>query len=235
VGVDPAVRVTKADADLQWNEVPRPEGDDTPPGQDVVLFESADGKFSAGLWRRPVREGAMTRPFHEVSVLIEGIAEVVDPDGTVHRAEPGDILVTPRGSGGTWRCVTDVKKFWAICETDEVAPGTFVVHPDGDLNWEEVERPEGDTAPPGEEVVVWRSADRQFSCGYWRRVPEEGAMSPPFHEMMQIIQGEITVTDADGSIAEVGSGDSLIVPRGAEAVWSSHTPVFKFWAVYQGE
>jgi len=37
----------------------------------------------------------MTRPYHEVSIVIEGVAEVVDPDGTVHRAEPGDVLVTP--------------------------------------------------------------------------------------------------------------------------------------------
>jgi uncharacterized cupin superfamily protein len=229
----PPVSVTKADADLSWREVQRPDGDETPPGEDVQLFSSRDGRFSAGLWRRPVREGAMTRPFHEVSVIIEGVVEVVDPDGTVHRAEPGDILVTPRGSEGTWRCVTDVKKFWAICETDEIAPGTFVVHPGDDLVWEELERPEGDVAPPGEEVVVWRSSDGNFSCGYWRRVPEAGAMDPPFHEMMQIIEGDITITDADGSTYEVGPGDSLIVPEAAGARWDSHSPVFKFWAVYK--
>jgi len=220
------VSLTKRDDSLPWNEVPRPEGDDTPPGEDVVLFESADGRFTTGLWRRPVREGAMTRPFHEVSVIIDGIVEIVDPDGTVHRAEPGDILVTPRGSDGTWRCVTDVKKFWAICETDEVAPGTFVVRPD-DLEWE--------TTSTGKEVTAWSSGDGQFSCGYWRSQPEEGPMEPPFHEMMQIIEGEITVTDHDGTKFEVGSGDSLVVPAGSQAVWSSHAPVFKFWAIYKGE
>lgn len=220
------VSLTKSEEGLTWNEVPRPEGDDTPPGEDVVLFESADGKFTAGLWRRPLREGAMTRPFHEVSVIIDGIVEIVDPDGTVHRAEPGDILVTPRGSDGTWRCVTDVKKFWAICETDEIAPGTFVVRP-GDLEWE--------TTSTGEEVTVWSSADGKFSCGYWRSQPEEGPMEPSFHEMMQIIEGEITVTDHDGTKFEVGPGDSLIVPTGSQAVWSSHSPVHKFWAIYKGE
>ncbi|MCJ7832550.1 MAG: cupin domain-containing protein [Actinobacteria bacterium] len=220
------VSLTKSEDELTWNEVPRPEGDDTPPGEDVVLFESADGKFTAGLWRRPLREGAMTRPFHEVSVIIDGIVEIVDPDGTVYRAEPGDILVTPRGSDGTWRCVTDVKKFWAICETDEVAPGTFVVRP-GDLEWE--------TTSTGEEVTAWSSADGKFSCGYWRSQPEEGPMEPSFHEMMQIIEGEITVTDHDGTKFEVGPGDSLIVPTGSQAVWSSHSPVHKFWAIYKGE
>ena len=219
------MRLSKADAELPWREVPRPEGDDTPPGEDVVLFESRDGRFSAGLWRRPIREGAMTRPFHEVSVIIDGIVEVVDPDGTVHRAEPGDILVTPRGSEGIWRCVTDVKKFWAICETDEVAPGTFVVQPDEDAAWE--------STGTGEETIAWRAADGTFSCGYWRSEPEEGPMEPPFHEMMQIMRGEIAVTDADGTVHEVAPGDSLIVPDTTRAVWSSRSPVFKFWAVYK--
>ena len=220
------VTLTKRDAELKWNQVPRPEGDDTPPGEDVVLFGSADGRFTAGLWRRPIREGAMTRPFHEVSVIIDGIVEVVDPDGTVHRAEPGDILVTPRGSEGTWRCVTDVKKFWAICETDELAPGTFVVRP-GQLEWESTET--------GQEVTAWRSADGRFSCGYWRSEPEEGPMEPAFHELMQIIEGEVAVTTGDGIKLEIGPGDSLIVPSGTRSVWSSRSPVLKFWAVYEGD
>ena len=221
----PIIGVTKSDADLSWREVPRPEGDDTPPGEDVQLFESRDGRFTAGLWRRPVREGAMTRPFHEVSVIIDGIVEITDQDGTVHRAEPGDILVTPRGSEGTWRCVTDVKKFWAICETDDLTPGTFVARPHDDAVWE--------ASGGGEEVMVWRSGDGNFSCGYWRSQPEEGDMSPPFHEMMQIMEGEVTVTDADGTSFKIGAGDSLVVPEDAGARWRSHSPVFKFWAVYK--
>ena len=232
---DPSIRVMKADAELIWNEVPRPEGDETPPGEDVQFFESADGKFTAGLWRRPVREGAMTRPYHEVSIIIDGIAEVMDPDGTVHRAGPGDVLVTPRGSSGVWRCVTDVKKFWAICETDEEAPGAWVVEGDSELDWQEVPRPEGDTAPPGEETVIWRSDDGNFVCGFWRRGPEEGDTRPPYHEVSYVLEGQVLVTEPSGTVHDVGPGDTLITPNGSEAVWKSLSPVCKFWVIYKSD
>lgn len=232
--MDSDISVTDADAELQWNEVPRPEGDETPPGEDVLLFESADGRFTAGLWRRPVREGAMTRPFHEVSIIIDGIVEVIDDDGTVHRAEPGDVLVTPRGCGGTWRCVTDVKKFWAICETDEEDPHPFVIKRDGALDWQQVPRPEGDEAPPGEEVVLWRSADRSLSCGFWRREPEEGDMRPPYDELAYVLEGSVAVTEPDGSVHLVGPRGTLVTPRDSKARWKSSSPVLKFWVIYAG-
>lgn len=218
---------------LGWNEVPRPPGDETPPGEDVVAFESLDQRTSTGLWRRPTREGEMSRPFDEVSIMIDGVVEVVDPDGTAHHAEAGDVLVTPRGSGGTWRCVTDVKKFWAISETDTEAPGTSLVKGDGPLEWTEVPRPEGDTAPPGEEVVVFRSGDGRFVTGFWRRGPETGPMElDDYHEIAYILEGEITVTDlTTGSVHEVGPGDILVTPKGTRATWQSHSPVRKFWVI----
>ena len=228
------IRSVSVDADLAWAEVPRPPGDDTPPGQEATLFRSGDGRFTAGFWRRPAREGAMTRPYDEVSILIDGVAEVIDPDGTVHRAGPGDVLVTPRGSAGSWRCVTPVTKFWAICETDVEAPGTFAVPGDGPLGWEEVPRPDGDTAPAGEEAVLWRSADGTFVVGFWRRAPEEGAMAPPYHELAYVLEGDVDVVEADGTSHAVGPRHLLITPEGSRATWKSRTPVRKFWAIYKG-
>lgn|SRR5207249_3444589 len=111
--------------------------------------------------------------------------------------------------------------------------GIRVIKADGDLAWEEVPRPEGDTAPPGEEVVVFRAADARFSTGMWRRVPEEGAMEPPYHEIAFIIEGEVELTEPDGTVHHAGSGDVLITPRGSKAVWKSLSPVKKFWAVYK--
>ncbi len=229
------IKVIRADADLDWEEVPRPEGDETPPGEAVEVFASDDGRFSAGLWRRPVREGEMTRPFDEVSIIIDGIVEVIDPDGTVHSAEPGDVVVTPRGSGGTWRCVTDVKKVWAICETDSEAPGTFVLPREVAFDWQEVPRPAEDTDPPGEEAVTFRSEDGSFATGLWQRDPEEGNMElDEYHEIAYILEGEVDVTEMDGTLHHVGPGDILVTPRGTRAVWRSLSSVRKFWTIYRG-
>ena len=104
-----------------------------------------------------------------------------------------------------------------------------------DAAWDEVPRPEGDEAPPGEELVAFRSADATFSTGMWRRVPEEGPIEPPYHEVAFIVEGEVEVTDEQGNLHRAGPGDILITPNGTKAVWKALSPVKKFWAVYKGE
>jgi uncharacterized cupin superfamily protein len=101
--------------------------------------------------------------------------------------------------------------------------------------WDEVPRPAGDTAPPGEEFVAFRSGDAAFSTGMWRRVPDEGPMGPPYHEIAFIVEGEVDVTDENGTVHRAGPGDILVTPNGTKAVWKALSPVKKFWAVYKGD
>lgn len=116
MGKDIAIRVIRTEdhEGLAWEEIPTEAGDEAPPGQEVVSFRSGDGSFAFGLWRRAPETGPMEPPYHEIAVLIEGDVELVEADGTVHRAGPGDVIVTPKGSSATWRALTPVKKFWAI-------------------------------------------------------------------------------------------------------------------------
>lgn len=113
---DTSIRVIRAadQASLAWEEIPTEPGDENEPGSEVVSFRSADGAFSFGLWRRAPETGPMEPPYHEIAVLIEGEVELVEEDGTVHRAGPGDVLITPQGSRCTWRALSPVKKFWSI-------------------------------------------------------------------------------------------------------------------------
>lgn len=111
---DPSIRVIRAGADLDWQVIPTAEDDANPPGEETVVFRSGDARFSFGLWRRAPETGPMEPPYHEIAVIIEGEVEVTEPDGTVHRVGPGDVLITPKGSKATWRALSPVKKFWAV-------------------------------------------------------------------------------------------------------------------------
>ncbi len=111
---DPSIRAIVADQEHVWDVIPTEEGDPVPPGEETVLFRSGDGRFSFGLWKRDPEAGPMEPPYHEIAVIIEGQVELTEPDGTVHRAGPGDVLITPKDSKATWRALTPVKKFWAI-------------------------------------------------------------------------------------------------------------------------
>jgi uncharacterized cupin superfamily protein len=99
-------------------EIPTAPGDPASPGEEVVSFRAGDGRFAFGLWRRAPETGPMEPPYHEIAVLIEGEVELIEPDGTVHPAGPGDVIVTPKGSTATWRALSPVKKFWAIYRED---------------------------------------------------------------------------------------------------------------------
>ncbi len=104
------------------------------------------------------------------------------------------------------------------------------------LAWQEVPRSEGDVAPPGEEVATYRSGDGRFVTGFWRRPPEEGRMVlDEYHEIALILEGEVEVTEDDGTVHRIGPGDLLITPRGTRATWHSLSPVRKAWAIYRDE
>ena len=51
--------------------------------------------------------------------MLSGEADIEEPDGTVHTVRAGDVLVTPKGSKGTWRIRETIVKFWAIHEPSE--------------------------------------------------------------------------------------------------------------------
>jgi uncharacterized cupin superfamily protein len=111
---DPSIRVIRAGDDLPWDVIPTAPEDPNPPGEEVVSFRSGDARFSVGLWRRAPESGPMEPPYHEIAVILEGEVEIREDDGTVHRAGPGDVLVTPKGSRATWTALSPVKKVWAI-------------------------------------------------------------------------------------------------------------------------
>jgi uncharacterized cupin superfamily protein len=114
-------------------------------------------------------------------------------------------------------------------------PSILVIKADehDDLAWEQIPTEPGDPNPAGEEVVSFRAGDAMFSFGLWRRAPETGPMEPPYHEVAVIIEGEVEVTEGDGTVHRVGPGDVLITPKGSKATWKALSPVKKFWAIYK--
>ena len=109
------IRVIKPQ-DVTWDEAMVYAEETAPPGQECVVAQSADERFSCGLWQRTVQDRDFERPYHEIAIIIEGKVEVSDDDGNLFVAGPGDIVITPMGSVGHWRNLSPVKKFWTIYE-----------------------------------------------------------------------------------------------------------------------
>jgi uncharacterized cupin superfamily protein len=106
-----AVTATRGDGDLPWSRSTVAADDGFPPGREVVVF--ASGPFLAGLWERDRFDRDFERDADEVALIVSGEADVTTEDGSVLRARPGDVLVTPAGSRGHWRSRSPLRKFWA--------------------------------------------------------------------------------------------------------------------------
>ena len=124
------IRVIKPE-DVIWEESMHGADEHEAPGQEFTAAQSADDRFSFGLWRRDAQSRHFERPYYEIAYIIEGQVEITDDDGELLIAGPGDILITPQGSKGYWKNLTPVKKVWGIYEEvgadldAYIGPGAF--------------------------------------------------------------------------------------------------------------
>jgi uncharacterized cupin superfamily protein len=98
-----------------WADLVDPPGTLGTGGAEAETFTSPDGTFQTGFWRREPDTWSFERPYDEVALILAGEAEI-ETDGRVLTVRAGDLLVTPKGSAGTWRIKETIVKFFAISD-----------------------------------------------------------------------------------------------------------------------
>lgn len=113
---DTTIRVVPSGPEVRdgWNPLVDPPGQIPSGGAELPVFDTAGGALSTGFWRREPDTWSFERPYDEVALILEGDGDVVEADGTTHTVGPGDVLVTPKGSAGTWVIRETITKFWVI-------------------------------------------------------------------------------------------------------------------------
>jgi hypothetical protein len=106
------VRVVSSAERDGWIELVEPPGAVGSRGAERDVF--ASGSLTTGFWEREPDTWSFERPYDEVALILSGEADIEEPDGTVHTVRAGDVLVTPKGSKGTWRIRETIVKFYAI-------------------------------------------------------------------------------------------------------------------------
>jgi uncharacterized cupin superfamily protein len=97
-----------------WRPLEHPPGAIPSGGAEADAFSTADGTFTTGFWEREPDTWSFVRPYDEVALILAGAAEIETDDGEVHTVRAGDVLITPKGSAGTWRITETIVKFYAI-------------------------------------------------------------------------------------------------------------------------
>jgi uncharacterized cupin superfamily protein len=98
-----------------WADLVDPPGTLGTGGTEAEAFTIPDGTFQTGFWRREPDTWSFERPYDEVALILAGEAEI-ETDGRVLTVRAGDLLVTPKGSAGTWRIKETIVKFFAISD-----------------------------------------------------------------------------------------------------------------------
>jgi hypothetical protein len=112
------IRVMSSASRDGWNALDEPPGVIPSAGRELDAFISADGRFTTGFWEREPDTWAFERPYDEVALILSGVADIETDDGRTLRIGAGDLLITPKGSKGTWHIHETIVKLYAIHESD---------------------------------------------------------------------------------------------------------------------
>lgn len=170
-------------------------------------------------------------------VLVEsGAVTLTGPAGDVELAE-GHSAVIARGTPFAWRtdaATTLIGMAYPDGEASEV--GMFAIDNQASLN---------PSNPPAAHLLLgetptcrsnnrFASSDELFKCGIWDSTPYQ--RTPIFFhhsELMHLLAGQVSFTDAAGRSATFSKGDTFIIEQGAECSWDSQVDVAKIYALYR--
>lgn len=196
----------------------------------MIAFRDDTGFLAGSVSLR----GAVTvnsLPRSEVAVVVRGRVTAAGEEFAA-----GSAFVMPAGFTGTVSGDDDATWFFTA-ELPCDAPQTTVVQRlDPTL-------PRPSSPGPAAEILIGPKpschALNQFTgpgamrAGVWDvMTPCERSFVPHrIHELMHLIEGDVTLTHRDGTVARFRAGDTLFLPQGAPYAWKSDVPVVKFYTV----
>ena len=94
--------------------------------------------------------------------------------------------------------------------------------------------PDAFTGPDKTETnhTAFATADESILTGVWECAPcREEIESYPVHEMMTVLSGSVTLTDADGQAQTFTAGDSFFIAKGTKCTWEITETLRKFYMI----
>ena len=79
---------------------------------------------------------------------------------------------------------------------------------------------------------LYISDDKRFLVGLWTCRRGKWRIDFPHHEFIQILEGVVAVTDAEGETRTYRAGDAFVTPRGFSGTWDVIEPITKHFVLY---
>lgn len=168
-----------------------------------------------------VLDGALTLEHHTgpVALLRNGSAVIPAGQPFSWQADPETTLII-------MRCNSSPAGSAAIVRIDESAE----LVPSGPPLAELLVGP----TPSCRNFTDYRSASGEFVCGTWDSTPYHRLpMLYRHHELMYLLEGDVTFVDGEGREKTFSQGDIFLVEMGAQCSWESLVQVKKVYAIYR--
>ena len=227
----------------EWDPIPADAlVSGTPVQRGHEYFSSEKNSLTAGVWDcTEMEEKFGNYSVNELMIVLEGSIQIIDKDGHVETFSAGESFVLPKGLPCTWRQTEYAKKFYVIFDdssnteisVDDLKP--IRVNLTMPLESMGVQDPDLfiSDAPDMNVGAIYKDQTGQYIVAIWD--------SPPMHrkpariarsELMHILEGSGTITNADGEVFSFSAGDTFMVPIGMGYEWNSTEYVKKVFCSF---
>ena len=211
-----------------------------------VYFENEALGLSVGVWTTTdMQEAFGPYPGDEFMWLLEGQVAMMDGDGKAIHIKQGETFCIRNGIPTSWKQVGFLRKFYMTYENPNADTPDISTADGGVLVLDPAALQSGmtvmDTTDPFEikgeaplqhdNMAFTNDAGNMF-MGMWDSTAFESEMRPfPCHEFVQLLEGEITITEGDGMTHNFVGGDVFLIPEGTICSWKTSGYVKKLYSI----
>ena len=202
--------------------------------------------LSVGVWTTTdMLESFGPYPGDEFMWVLEGQVAMIDGDGNATHIKQGESFCIRDGIPISWKQEGFLRKFYMTYDnpnapTPDIASaegGVLVLHParlQSGLTKMDSTDPfqiKGEAPIQHDSMAFTNDAGNMF-VGMWDSTSFESEMQPfPCHEFVQLLEGEITITQGDGTVHQFKAGDAFFTPEGTVCSWKTSGYVKKLYSI----
>jgi len=213
-----------------------------------LYFEDEELGLSVGVWdTTSMQEAFGPYPGDEFMWVLEGQVSMVDGDGGATLVEQGQTFCVRNAIPISWKQQGYLRKFFMICANPNAStPGISSAH-GGVMILDPVALEVGMTnlettdpfvierdAPLQRDNILFTNDAGNMFVGMWDSTPFKSEMSPfPCHELVQLLEGEVEITEGDGAVHLFRAGDAFFIPMGTVCSWRTVGYIKKFYSILE--
>lgn len=212
-----------------------------------VYFEDEQLGLSAGVWTTTdMLEAFGPYPGDEFMWVLEGGVTMVDGDGNETAVKSGETFCIRNAIPTSWKQVGFLRKFYMTyadpnAPTPDIASADGGVHVLDPLKLEAGMTKKDTTAPfviKGEQPhqrsnTIFTNDAGNMRVGMWDSTAFESEMLPfPTYEFVQLLEGEVSITEEDGTAHVFKAGDAFFIPMGTVCSWKTTATIKKYYSVF---